>query len=72
MEQSKLFYNVCNDLWAFAKTLDKSKSEMNDKDWEKAIAEMERLTEKYKTLGDKEYDLASKLLLEILNYIEKG
>ena len=21
MEQNKLFYNVCNDLWAFAKTL---------------------------------------------------
>ena len=45
---------------------------MNDEDWEKAISEMAKLTEKYKTLGDKEYDLANTMLLEILNYIQKG
>lgn len=72
MEQTKLFYNICNDLWSFAKKLRKTKSEMNDEDWEKAIAEMAKLTEKYKTLGDKEYDLANTMLLEILNYIQKG
>ena len=28
MEQQKLFYNICNDLWAFAKTLDKDRRSM--------------------------------------------
>ena len=72
MEQSKLFYNICNDLWSFAKTLNKPKPEMTDEDWDKALSDMEKLTEKYKLLGEKEYDLAKKLLLEILNYIERG
>ncbi len=72
MEQTKLFYNICNDLWAFAKNLDKDRAGMSDDDWEVAIAEMEKLAEKYKKLGTREYELANKLMLEILNYIENG
>lgn len=71
MEQDKLFYNICRDLWIFAKEL-KPKAEMTDADWERAIEEMEKLTEKYKALGEKEKNLANTLAIEFLNYIEKG
>ena len=70
MEQNKFFYNICNDLWAFSKKLTKDKSNMTDDDWNKAIASMENISAKYKTLGEKEYELMSKITLEILNYIE--
>ena len=42
MEQQKLFYNICNDLWAFAKTLDKSRQEMTDEDWTAALGLIEK------------------------------
>ncbi len=72
MEQQKLFYNICNDLWTFAKTLDKPKAEMTDEDWETAIALMEKTAEKYKALGRNEYDLTYGAMMGILDYIEKG
>lgn len=72
MEQNKLFYNICNDLWSFAKDLDKPKNDMTEQDWENAIKNMDRLKEKYRALGEKEQDLIGRLTLEILNYIEKG
>lgn len=71
MDQQKLFYNVCNDLWAFAKTLDKESSAMTDKDWEEAISLMEKIADKYKSLGTDEYNLAYSSMIGILNYIEK-
>ena len=37
MDQQKLFYNICSDLWSFSKTLTKSSSEMTDEDWAGAI-----------------------------------
>lgn len=42
MEQKKLFYNICNALWAFAKTLDKESNVMLVKDWEETIYLMEK------------------------------
>ncbi len=71
MEQNKLFYNVCNDLWAFAKTLDKPKEAMDDADWQKAVDLMDQTAEKYKSLGDDEYSLMYSSMMGILNYIEK-
>jgi len=71
MEQQKLFYNICNDLWAFSKTLDKDKASMTDEDWERAIKMMEDTAEKYKALGNDEYDLAYSSMMGILDYIEK-
>ncbi len=70
MEQQKFFYNVCNDLWSFAKTLDKEKDSMTDEDWTAAISLMEKTAEKYKTLGESEYDLAFSSMMGILDYIE--
>ena len=72
MEQQKLFYNICNDLWAFSKTLDKPKEDMTDEDWKNALELMEKTSEKYKGLGEKEYGLAYSSMLGILNYIEKA
>ncbi len=72
MEQQKLFYNVCNDLWSFAKTLNKSKNEMTDEDWTAAVELLEKTAQKYKSLGNKEYDLAYSSMMGILDYIEKG
>ena len=72
MNQQKLFYNICNDLWAFAKTLDKDKTQMNDDDWSNAIALMERTAAKYKELGECEYDLAYSTMMKVLDYIEKN
>ncbi|ADL36540.1 hypothetical protein bpr_IV176 (plasmid) [Butyrivibrio proteoclasticus B316] len=72
MEQQKLFYNICNDLWAFAKTLDKTKDQMTDDDWIAAISLMEKTSEKYKSLGDDEYDLAYSSMMIIMDYIEKS
>ena len=72
MDQQKLFYNICNDLWAFAKTLDKDRSSMNDKDWEDAIKKMDDIAGKSKTLGEREYDLAFSSMMRILDYIESG
>ena len=71
MEQQKLFYNVCNDLWAFAKTLDKTKEQMTDEDWTAAIGFMEKTAEKYKSLGAREYDLVYSSMMNIMDYIEK-
>ena len=71
MDQQKLFYNICNDLWTFARTLDKESSEMTDKDWEEAISLMGKTADKYKSLGSDEYDLAYSFMMGILNYIEK-
>ena len=72
MDQQKLFYNVCNDLWSFAKTLNKKKEDMTDEDWDKAIKLMEQTAEKYKKLGNAEYDLAYYSMMGILNFIEKS
>ncbi len=72
MEQQKLFYNVCNDLWSFAKTLNKSKNEMTDEDWTAAIELLEKTAKKYKSLGNNEYDLAYSSMMGILDFIEKG
>lgn len=72
MEQQKLFYNVCNDLWSFAKTLNKSKNEMTDEDWTAAVELLEKTAQKYKSLGNNEYDLAYSSMMGILDYIEKG
>lgn len=72
MEQQKLFYNVCNDLWSFAKTLNKSKKEMTDEDWTAAVELLEKTAQKYKNLGNNEYDLAYSSMMGILDYIEKG
>lgn len=72
MEQQKLFYNICNDLWAFAKTLDKDRHDMTDDDWTRAISLMEKTAEKYKGLGDNEYDLAYSSMMNIMNYIERS
>jgi hypothetical protein len=72
MDQQKLFYNICNDLWAFAKTLDKDKNSMTDEDWQNAIALMDKTAEKYKSLGDKEYDLAFSVMMKILDYVERA
>ncbi len=71
MEQNKLFYNICKDLWSFSKTLGKNRSEMTDEDWQNAISNMDSLSDKYGALGDKERDLISSLIMDILNYIEK-
>lgn len=67
MEQNKLFYNVCNDLWAFAKTLDKPKEGMDDADWQKAVDLMDQTAEKYKSLG---YDTFGPL--KLMGGIQKG
>ncbi len=72
MEQQKLFYNVCNDLWSFAKTLNKSKNEMTDEDWTAAVELLEKTAQKYKSLGNNEYDLVYSSMMGILDYIEKG
>ena len=72
LEQQKLFYNVCNDLWSFAKTLNKNKSEMTDEDWTAAVELLEKTAQKYKSLGNNEYDLAYSSMMGILDYIEKG
>lgn len=69
MRNSLCFFN---DLWAFAKTLNKPKSDMTDEDWEQAIALMEKTAEKYKSLGEKEYHLAYSSMMGLLDYIEKG
>ena len=71
MEQQKLFYNICNDLWAFAKTLDKNRKDMTDEDWTAAIGLMEKTAEKYESLGGREYDLAYSCMMNIMDYIEK-
>lgn len=70
MEQQKLFYNICSDLWNFSKTLNKSSSEMTDEDWSNAIQLMDKTAEKYRSLGEKEHDLAYSSMMGILNYIE--
>ena len=70
MDQQKLLYNLCNDLWAFAKTLDKESSEMTDKDWEEAVSLMGKTAAKYRSLGEKEYDLVYSSMMGIMNYIE--
>ncbi len=70
MDQQKLFYNVCNDLWTFSKTLDKKNSEMTDVDWTNAISLMEKTAEKYKSLGDEEYKLAFSTMMSVLDYLE--
>ncbi len=70
MDQQKLFYNICNDLWAFSKTLDKDSSSMTDEDWTAAIELMEKTAEKYKSLGTDEYDLAYSSMMGIMNYVE--
>ncbi len=69
MEQQKFFYNICSDLWNFSKTLNKS-SEMTDEDWSNAIQLMDKTDEKYRSLGEKEHDLAYSSMMGILNYIE--
>ena len=71
MDQQKLFYNICNDLWTFAKTLDKTKDQMTDDDWTSAISIMEKTAEKYKSLGDSEYSLAYSSMMNVIDYIEK-
>jgi len=43
---------------------------MTDEDWERAIEMMEDTAEKYKALGNEEYDLAYSSMMGILNYIE--
>lgn len=70
MDQQKLFYNICNDLWNFAKTLNKEIDEMTDEDWSNAIQLMDKTAEKYRSLGEKEHDLAYSSMMGILNYIE--
>ncbi len=70
MDQQKLFYNICSDLWSFSKTLNKSNNEMTDEDWANAIQLMDTTAEKYRGLGEKEYDLAYSSMMGILNYIE--
>ncbi len=70
MDQQKLFYNICNDLWNFAKTLNKEIDEMTDEDWSIAIQLMDKTAEKYRSLGEKEHDLAYSSMMGILNYIE--
>ncbi|WP_029233580.1 hypothetical protein [Butyrivibrio sp. VCB2006] len=72
MEQQKLFYNICNDLWAFSKTMDKPKDKMTDDDWATAISLMESTAEKYKKLGEKEYALAYSSMMNILDYVERA
>ena len=71
MDQQKLFYNICSDLWSFSKTLNKSNSEMTDEDWANAIQLMDTTAEKYRVLGEKEYDLAYSSMMGILNYVER-
>ncbi len=70
MDHQKLFYNICNDLWNFAKTLNKEIDEMTDEDWSNAIQLMDKTAEKYRSLGEKEHDLAYSSMMGILNYIE--
>ena len=70
MDLQKLFYNICSDLWSFSKTLNKSSSEMADDDWTNAIQLMDKTAEKYRSLGEKEHDLAYSSMVGILNYIE--
>ena len=50
MEQQKLFYNICNDLWSFAKTLNKDKDSMTDEDWAAAVELMEKTSKLMDTL----------------------
>ena len=57
MDQKKLFYNMCMDLWALGKELDKPRVDMTDEDWTRAIGKMDELTVKYKALGVREHDL---------------
>lgn len=45
---------------------------MTDEDWKNALELMEKTSEKYKDLGEKEYGLAYSSMLGILNYIEKA
>lgn len=71
MDQQKLLYNICNDLWTFAKTLEKDANDMTDEDWEKAISLMDKTAAKYKTLGPDEYDLAFSSMMGIIDFIEK-
>ncbi len=71
MEQQKLFYNICNDLWSFSKTLNKGKDSMTDEDWAAAVELMEKTSKKYQSLGAAEYELAYSTMMGILNYMEK-
>ncbi|ADL36348.1 hypothetical protein bpr_II411 (plasmid) [Butyrivibrio proteoclasticus B316] len=72
MDQKKLFYNMCMDLWALGKELDKPRVDMTDEDWTRAIGKMDELTVKYKALGVREHDLISKLMMSILDYVENS
>ena len=44
---------------------------MTDEDWMAAIGLMEKTAEKYKSLGEREYDLAYSSMMNIMDYIEK-
>ena len=43
---------------------------MTDEDWSNAIQLMDKTAEKYRSLGEKEHDLAYSSMMGILNYIE--
>ena len=45
---------------------------MTDADWSSAISLMEKTAEKYKSLGDSEYDMAYSVMMNIMDYIEKS
>ncbi len=45
---------------------------MTDDDWARAISLMEKTAEKYKGLGDSEYDLPYSSMMNIMNYIERS
>ncbi len=45
---------------------------MTDEDWTAAVELLEKTAQKYKNLGNNEYDLAYSSMMGILDYIEKG
>ena len=45
------------------------KDQMTDDDWSSAISLMEKTAEKYKSIGDSEYDMAYSVMMNIMDYI---
>ena len=72
MDQIKLFFNVTNDAWKFAKSeLIKSKAEMTDDDWERVVNACSDSCRKYGKLGEREQALACSVFSAFLEYIDR-
>lgn len=72
MEQMKLFFNITNDIWKFAKSeLTKTKSEMTDDDWDRVVISCDKICNKYEKLGEREMSLICSVAWAFINYIDR-